>query len=96
MDCVIGVDLDGRVSAQRVGGDELLDLGIDSEDGEVNGDGGAEGKIGHHGVVGLGEGGDLEAVLHGHVHLSWIGLNVGSLGQDDADGVTELLFRNAF
>ena len=49
----------GWVSAQPSGGDVLLEARVDPPYGQVNGDGGAEGKGAEHGVVGLGKVGDL-------------------------------------
>ena len=57
------------VSAQAFGRDVLLELGINPEDGQINGQGVPERKLRHNGVVRPGQMGNFESVFHHQFHL---------------------------
>ena len=64
-----GVDLDGRVGAEALGKDVVLQLRVDPEDGDVNGEGRLEGEADVDTVLGLREKGHLVPGVHHLVHV---------------------------
>ena len=95
MNVLVIIDFQGRISAQSLAGDVLLQLGVDPEDGDENGERGPEGEVGGHGVVGLGQVDDpVTVLLHG---LNVLGVSPGfiALGQYSSNGVPKLRLRCA-
>ena len=75
-------------------GDVFLDLGVDPEDGQIDGERRPEGEVGDDPVVGPWQPEDLVSLLDHLLHVLDVGLG-GLGGQDGANGVAAIIGGSA-
>ena len=93
LDGVVPVDLQGGIRAQIPQRNVLPHLGVDPEDGNVDGEGGAEGEEGGDHVAGLGQVGNSEAVPGHQFHFGGQGGRVRPRAEDGTHRKPQVCLR---